>query len=225
MPISVDQGCYVEEITGTGSSPQGEYLVGGEIVGMKHRPEVQRDAVMQPSSVGKHFDRAFGTGCWVYGDEAVVKRWPFAVVRDEVLLLECVAQCGDDLAGFMVVYSAKRSMSFVGRLTKPCTIMAPPPASANVRDCGKASAVRAICSCSGSRGMWLGCRARRVDQRTPRRPDPRRKIHLIPQANQLSAVDQLTGIVQRAFHEHHLVQVAPPGRVSEIPPDVAWIGS
>ncbi len=79
---------------------------------MKHRPEVQRDAVMRPSSVGKHFDRAFGTSCWVYGDEAVVKRWPFAVVRDEVLLLECVAQCGDDLAGFMVVYLSEEVDTF-----------------------------------------------------------------------------------------------------------------
>jgi hypothetical protein len=104
VPVSVDQGCYVEEIAGAGSSPQGEGLVGGEIVGMKHRPEAQRDAVMQSASVGKHLDRAFGTGCWVYGDEAVVKRWPFGVVRDEVLLLECLAHCCDDLAGFMVVY-------------------------------------------------------------------------------------------------------------------------
>jgi hypothetical protein len=116
-------------------------------------------------------------------------------------------------------------VSLVGRVTKPCTIMVPPPASANVRDCGKVSAVRAIRSRSGSRGTWLGCRACRVDQRTPRRPNPRREVHLVPQANQLSAVDQFTDVIQRALHEHDLVQIAPPDRVSKIPPDLPWIGS
>jgi hypothetical protein len=70
---------------------------------MKHRPEVQRDAVMQPASVRKHLDRAFGTGHLVHSDEAVFKRWPIGVVSDEVLLLECLAQCCDDLTGFMIV--------------------------------------------------------------------------------------------------------------------------
>jgi peptidase E len=60
---------------------------------------------------------------------------------------------------------------------------------------------------------------------TSRRPDPRREIHLIPKANQLSPVDQFTDIVQSAFHEHDLVQIALPDRVSKIPPDFAWIGS
>jgi hypothetical protein len=83
-------------------------------------------------------------------------------------------------------------------VTKPCTITAPPPANAKVRDCGKASAVRAIRSYSSSSGTWLGRRARRVDQRTPRRPNPRREIHLAPQGNQLNSVDQFTDILQRA---------------------------
>ena len=112
-----------------------------------------------------------------------------------------------------------RSMSCVGRVTKPCAIMAPPPASAKVRDCGKASAVRAMRSCSRSRDIWLGCRARRVDQRTPRRAYPRREVHLIPQANQLRAVDQFTDVIQRALHEHDLVQIAPPDRTGKIPPE------
>lgn len=180
---------------------------------------------MQPASVGKNLDRALGSGCWVDGDEAVVKWGPFGVLGDEILLFECVAQCCGDLAGFLVVGLGKEVDVFRRRVTKPCTIMAPPPANAKVRDCGKASAVRAMRSCSGSRGMWLGCRARRVDQRTPRRPDPGRKIHLVPQAYQLSSVDQFTDIVQGAFHEHDLIEIAPPDRVSKIPPDLAWVGS
>lgn len=70
---------------------------------MKHRPDVQRYAVAQPASVGKHLDRAFGTHCWIDGDEAVVKWWPFGVVGDEILLLECVPQCHGDLAGLVIV--------------------------------------------------------------------------------------------------------------------------
>lgn len=38
--------------------------------------------------------------------------------------------------------------------------------------------------------MPLGCRACRFGQRTSRRPNPRREVHLVPQANQLSSVDQ-----------------------------------
>jgi hypothetical protein len=60
--------------------------------------------------------------------------------------------------------------------------------------------------------MWLGCRARRVDQLTPHRPNPRREIHLVPEVNQLSPIDQLTDIVQSAFHEHDLVKIPPPAK-------------
>lgn len=64
---------------------------------MKHRSDVQRDAVMQSASVGKHLDRAIGTGCLVDSDEAVIK-WD--IMGDEILLFECSAPCGDDLASF-----------------------------------------------------------------------------------------------------------------------------
>lgn len=53
VPVAVDERGYVEEISRTGSPPQSEHLVGREIVGMKHRPEVQHDAGMQPASVRK----------------------------------------------------------------------------------------------------------------------------------------------------------------------------
>ncbi len=103
VPIVVDEGRYVEEVARTGSPPQGEHLVSGEIIGMKHRPEVQSDAVVQPASVGKHFDRAFGTRRWIDSDEAVIKWWPFGAVGDEILLLECAAQCRDDLTRFLII--------------------------------------------------------------------------------------------------------------------------
>ena len=103
---------------------------------MKHRSDVQRDAVMQSASVGKHLDRAIGTGCLVDSDEAVIK-WD--IMGDEILLFECSAPCGDDLASF-----------------------APPTG-------------------------------------------PRRKVHLVPEPQQRTSVDQFTDVIQRALHEHDLV--------------------
>lgn len=36
-----------------------------------------------------------------------MKRWSFGVVGDEILFLECAAQCRGDLAGFMIVDLSK----------------------------------------------------------------------------------------------------------------------
>jgi hypothetical protein len=55
--------------------------------------------------------------------------------------------------------------------------------------------------------------------------EPTAEVYLVLQAHQLSSVDQFTDILQSAFHEHDLVQIAPPGRVRKIPPDSTWIGS
>lgn len=82
--------------------------------------------------------------------------------------------CCSDLAGFVIVDLGKEVDIFRRAGDKTVHDHGSAPAGAKVRDCGKAIAVRTIRSCSGSRSMWLGCCARRLDQRTLRRPDPRR---------------------------------------------------
>jgi hypothetical protein len=47
---------------------------------------------MPPVSVSEHLNRAFSTDCRVDGDESTVKWWPFGVVSNEALSLECLAQ-------------------------------------------------------------------------------------------------------------------------------------
>jgi len=50
-------------------------------------------------------------------------------------------------------------------------------------------------------------------------------VHLVPEAQQLTSVDQFTDVIQRALHEHDLVEIATPDRVSKIPPDLVWTRS
>jgi hypothetical protein len=85
---------------------------------------------MQPAAIGKHLDGAFGTRCWVDGDEAVVEWWPFGIVGGKVLIFECMAQCCSDLAGFVIVDLGKEVDIFrrAGDKTVHDHGSAPPPA-------------------------------------------------------------------------------------------------
>ncbi len=60
------------------------------------------DAVLQPA-FGEHLDRAFGPGCRVDRDEAVVKGWPSGVASNQAVLLECTAQYCDDLDSVVII--------------------------------------------------------------------------------------------------------------------------
>ena len=55
------------------------------------------------ASVGKYLDRAFGTRRWINSDKAVVKRRPFGVVGNEILLLKRASQSCRGLAGFVII--------------------------------------------------------------------------------------------------------------------------
>jgi hypothetical protein len=79
-----------------------------------------------------------------------MKRWPFGVVGDELLLFECAAQCCGDLTGFVIVDLGKEVNVFRWAGDEAVHDHGSAPASANVRACGNASAVRAIRSCNGS---------------------------------------------------------------------------
>ena len=75
------------------------------------------------------------------------KRWPIGVVGDKILLLERLAQRCDDLASFLIIDLGKEVDVFRRPGDKALHDHGTTPASANVRDCGKARAVRAIRSC------------------------------------------------------------------------------
>lgn len=99
--------------------------------------------------------------CRVDRDEAVVKWWRFGVLGDEILLLQGTAQCGDDLASFKIGTSVKRSISFVGRVTKPCTIMAPPRPAPTCEPVARPARFARFVPAVDPGACGLGCRARR----------------------------------------------------------------
>jgi len=56
---------------------------------------------MQPPSVGKDLDSAFGAAGGIDRDEAVVGWWTLGVANDQALSLECLTQRGGGLECFL----------------------------------------------------------------------------------------------------------------------------
>lgn len=94
---------HVEEVAGPCPSPQREYFVGREIIGVQDCADVEDDAALQPPTVGGDLDGTFPPAGGVDGDESVIERWPFGIAGVEVLLLQRGAQGGSNLDRFGVV--------------------------------------------------------------------------------------------------------------------------
>lgn len=80
-----------------------------------------------------------------------------------------MVQCCDHLTGFLVVELGEQVKVFVGRLTKPCTIMALPPCElVGKGQCGSRDARALLDRRAGARA--IGCRTRMRAERADRGP-------------------------------------------------------
>jgi hypothetical protein len=72
--VTVEQGGDIIEIPWPRPAPKREHLVHGEIVRMQDRADVEADAAMQTTAIGKDFHGTFAAGGWIDRYEPVVCR-------------------------------------------------------------------------------------------------------------------------------------------------------
>lgn len=79
--------------------------------------------------------------------------------------------------------------------------------------------VSRVARCWSSSGMRLGCRPSGINERLPRRANSPRQVHLIPQPDEFTSVDQVAYVVQGALGQDDLIEVTTSSRVAQIPSD------